>query len=123
MLVVHLPQRVLVDLLLLRGVGRRVEVHEIDPALVLEAIAHAVWAPNHKLTEPWRFRLIGAETKERICVLNAELARDKAGDRAASIKLARWRAIPGWMLLTCVQAGHEVQRREDYAACCCAARR
>lgn len=88
---------------------------------VLDAIAHAVWAPNHYLSEPWRFYLLGPGTVEAICLLNAELARGKGGDKAAAMKLQRWREIPGWLLLTCVQGADEVRRWEDYAACCCAA--
>jgi nitroreductase len=102
-------------------------IHEFQPgrlppeSVIIDAIDHAVWAPNHHLTQPWRFRLLGRETSERICRLNAELARERKGDRAAEIKLRRWREIPGWVLLTCVQDGDEVRRREDFAACCCAA--
>jgi nitroreductase len=106
--------------------GRRT-IHQFRPGeqvpveTMHAAIAHAVWAPNHHLTEPWRFYLLGPETVERVCRLNADLVRAVKGDRAAEIKLQRWREIPGWLLLTCVAAGDEVRRREDFAACCCAA--
>ena len=89
--------------------------------IIIEAIGHAVWAPNHHLTQPWRFRLIGTETKERICRLNAALVSERKGDRAGEIKLRRWREVPGWVLLSCLQEGDEIRRREDFAACCCAA--
>ena len=88
---------------------------------VLEAIRHAVWAPNHHLTEPWKFYLIGAETKERICLLNAEILQQARGEDAARIKLERWRAIPGWLLMTCTESRNRIRAMEDYAACCCAA--
>lgn len=86
-----------------------------------DAIAHAVWAPNHRLTEPWRFHIIGPETADRICLLNAELVRAAKGDRAADSKLQRWREMPGWLLLTCAKSDDTVRFLEDYAACCCAA--
>ena len=88
---------------------------------IMEAINHAVWAPNHHLTEPWRFYLIGTETKERICVLNAEILKQARGEDAARIKLERWREIPGWLLLTCAESKNRIRAVEDYAACCCAA--
>ncbi len=85
------------------------------------ALEHAIWAPNHQLTQPWHFYLIGPETAERICQLNAELVRIKKGDKAAGIKLRRWREVPGWLVLGCDIAEDERQRLEDYAACCCVA--
>ena len=30
---------------------------------LLRALEAARWAPNHKLTEPWRFSVLGAETR------------------------------------------------------------
>lgn len=89
--------------------------------IIRAAIGHAVWAPNHYLSQPWRFYLLGPETVERICLLNSEQVRARQGSRAADFKLKRWRSIPGWLLLTCALAGDETRRREDYAACCCAA--
>ncbi len=102
-------------------------IHRFKPAslpareLITAAIEHATWAPNHHLTEPWRFHLLGDETKEKICRLNAELIRAKLGDRAAETKLARWREMPGWLLLSCARSDDALREREDYAACCCAA--
>ncbi|MBI2993435.1 MAG: nitroreductase [Gammaproteobacteria bacterium] len=105
--------------------GRRT-IHEFRPGappqvVILDAIAHASWAPNHYLTQPWRFYLLGPETVEAICLLNAERVRAGKGERAAEMKLRRWRAIPGWLLLTCQREADEVRCWEDYAACCCAA--
>ncbi len=104
-----------------RSVNRFVP-DECPPAeLIREAIEHAVWAPNHHLSQPWRFYLLGRQTAERICLCNAELVRAHQGDKAVEIKLRRWRAVPGWLLLTCVESTDELRRREDFAACCCAA--
>ena len=85
------------------------------------AITMAFCAPNHHATEPWRFYLIGDETKEKICRLNADMIEAVRGEKAARIKLDRWREIPGWLLLTCNSSANEIRAREDYAACCCAA--
>jgi len=95
---------------------------ETPPVETIEAaIDHAVWAPNHHLSQPWRFRLLGPETRERICLLQADLVRAKGGEQAAAHRLARWRAVPGWLLLTCSRSADPVREREDFAACCCAA--
>jgi nitroreductase len=105
--------------------GRRT-VHEfrsepVPETVVLRAIESACWAPNHHRTEPWHFYLLGAESRARIARLNAELVRESRGERAAGIKLKRWLAMPGWLVLTCVHSDDPVREREDYAACCCAA--
>jgi hypothetical protein len=38
----------------------------VSEAVVRELVGVARWAPNHKLTNPWRFRLLGTETRRRI---------------------------------------------------------
>ena len=89
--------------------------------LIERSIEHAIWAPNHRLTQPWHFHIIGTETAEQICQLNTEIVSKKKGKKAAEIKLRRWREIPGWLLLSCEISDDEIRRQEDYAACCCAA--
>lgn len=92
------------------------------PADVLDAaIAHAVLAPNHYQTRPWRFYLPGPETVDAICRLSGDLVRASRGETAAAGKTKRWRAVPGWMVLTCARSADPVRQREDFAACCCAA--
>ena len=91
------------------------------PELLENAISDAIWAPNHHLTQPWQFKIIGAETADRICRLNSELVKDAKGERMAQVKLKRWREIPGWLLMSYRLDDDELRRKEDYAACCCVA--
>lgn len=105
--------------------GRRT-IHDFKPEPpprepVLKAIDLARWAPNHRLTEPWRFYLLGRETAEAIARLNAEQVTRRQGAEAGRVKLDRWLAIPGWMVLTCENSTDPVRAREDLAACACAA--
>lgn len=92
-----------------------------EPALVRQAVDLARWAPNHKLTEPWRFYVLGELSSRRLAERNAELVRADLGDGAAENKLKRWLGIPGWLALTCRKTEDSFREREDYAACCCAA--
>ena len=92
-----------------------------DEATIRAAMEQAIWAPNHHLTQPWRFYLLGAESKERICLLNAQLVNETQGERAAQVKLRRWREVPGWLVLTCRKSDDAVTMRENYASCCCVA--
>jgi len=101
-------------------------VHEFKPdlpprELIVRAIDVARWAPNHRLTEPWHFYLLGRETADGIADLNAELIAARGDPEGAERKRKRWRAIPGWLVLTCDNSEDPVRAREDFAACCCAA--
>ncbi len=93
---------------------------EIPPDLVREAIEAAVWAPNHHVTEPWRFYLFGRETIERCLDLCEDIVRAKKSAEAAAFKRERWAEKPGWLLVTCRRSADELTEREDYAACAAA---
>src|ERR1044072_3115552 len=58
-------------------------------------------APNHKLTNPWRFRLLGPETRRQI--------EELAGEKEA-VKLRR---APTLVLATAVRADDPVLAQED----------
>jgi nitroreductase len=89
-------------------------------AVLWEALELARWAPNHHLTEPWRFYIIGERTKAAIVSLNHELVAARRGAEAARAKAESWDAIPGWLVVTRVHAASDLQAWEDYAACACA---
>jgi nitroreductase len=38
----------------------------LDPETVAELVELARWVPNHKLTNPWRFRVVGPEALARL---------------------------------------------------------
>src|SRR5690606_248762 len=78
------------------------------------------WAPNHKLTQPWRFYLLGPETARRVAHLNAEIVGATKGPGVAQNKLERWLAVPGWVVVTCVRTADPVRYEEDRLACACA---
>ena len=104
--------------------GRRT-IHEYKPEAVpldtvKQAIEAARWAPNHHLTEPWHFYLLGLETVKSVIDLNTAIIREKSGDDAARDKAQRWSKIPGWLVVTCDKSADQQQMQEDYAACCCA---
>jgi nitroreductase len=89
----------------------------VPEELVREAIEVATWAPNHHVTEPWRFILPGPETVERIIELNATIVADRKTPAHGEHKRNTWREKPGWLIVTCPHNDDEVREREDYAAC------
>jgi nitroreductase len=74
-----------------------------------ELLELARFAPNHNLTNPWRFRVIGPRTLERL--------KEAAGPEAAS-KLDR---APTLVVCSCALGGDPVQDEEDLHATACAA--
>lgn len=94
---------------------------ELPPReVLLEGLRLARWAPNHHLTEPWHFYLIGERTRQSIIELNAEIVTRAKGETAGRAKRERWSAIPGWLAVSCDHSSDELQAWEDYAACACA---
>ena len=80
------------------------------PRAVLEELFElARWAPNHHLTNPWRFRVLGPRSLQRL--------KDAAGPEAAS-KLDR---APTLIAVSAVRAEGPVQDQEDAYATACAA--
>ncbi len=69
----------------------------------------ARWAPNHQLTSPWRFRVLGPEALSRL--------KRAAGPEQAE-KLAR---APTMVLVSAALAGDPLQDEEDVQATAVAA--
>jgi nitroreductase len=76
----------------------------VDRATLDELLELARWAPNHNLTNPWRFRVIGPQALERL--------KQAAGPEAAA-KLDR---APTLVAATVVEDKDPIQREEDIAA-------
>jgi nitroreductase len=80
----------------------------VERELLDELLELARWAPNHHLTNPWRFRVIGPDALDRL--------KDAAGPENAS-KLDR---APTLVVASVVQEGDPVQDEEDLLAAACA---
>lgn len=89
--------------------------------IVLAAIEVARWAPNHRLTEPWRFYLLGRATMRAFVDLAVELEVAAKGERAGPLRRARLETVPAMFALTSARSPDALLDRENYAACCCAA--
>lgn len=91
--------------------GRRTHktyLSEPVPRAALEELFElARWAPNHHLTNPWRFRVLGPGSLEAIKALADE---EKPG---SSRKLDR---APTMVVLSTIQNGDESDEQEDMLA-------
>jgi nitroreductase len=80
----------------------------VDRELLDELFDLARWAPNHHLTNPWRFRVLGPESLGRL--------KAAAGPEGAT-KLAR---APTLVCASVKLTGDPVQDEEDLCAAACA---
>ena len=106
-------------------ISSRRTIHNFKPTpppreILLEAIDLARWAPNHKLTEPWKFYILGPQSISRIAHFNADLVLQKKGQAAADNKRARWLSVPTMVIVSYTKCGNPFREKEDYAATCCA---
>jgi nitroreductase len=81
----------------------------LDRATLEDLLELGRWAPNHHLTNPWRFRVLGAGALARL--------KEAAGPEAAA-KLDR---APTLVAISVVQSGDPVADEEDLCAAACAA--
>ena len=78
----------------------------LDRATLDELFELARWAPNHKLTNPWRFRVVGPQALERL--------KRAADDPIAAAKLDR---APTLVAVSATQSGEDpVLDEEDVLA-------
>ena len=102
------------------------EPEPVDHRTLEELLALARWAPNHNLTNPWRFRVLGPRSLERLKRAAADLAAaeapvgadpEKIGEAAAA-KLDR---APTLVVCSALRSKDAVQDEEDRYAAACAA--
>lgn len=93
---------------------------EVSRELVRELIEAAVWAPNHKHTEPWRFQVVAGAARDELA--DAVLAELEAGGASpAKDPRGKLKRAPLFVAITQTASPEDpVRDLEDYAACCCA---
>jgi nitroreductase len=84
----------------------------LDRQTLDELFELASWAPNHHLTNPWRFRVLGPSARERL------MALAEAEKPGSAVKLKR---SPTLVAVTARLNGDAVQEREDLLATAVAA--
>ena len=99
-----------------RFTDRVVTRDEIEKLLSL-----AVLAPNHKLTQPWRFYVLGPEARYAYGLALGERKARKLDDaeRGAALRetvAAEHRALPCMIAVAVVNNDNPETREEDYAA-------
>jgi nitroreductase len=99
-----------------RFTARAVTREELESLL-----AAATLAPNHKLTQPWRFYVLGPEARYAYGLVLGGRKAKKIEDPAAATAMretvaAEHRALPAMLAVAMVQNENLEVREEDYAA-------
>ncbi|NNE62196.1 MAG: nitroreductase [Woeseia sp.] len=92
----------------------------VSRKLILDAIEVARWAPNHHVTEPWHFYLLGKETIAKSVELTRQIVTERKGQKKGDFKAEAAAERPGWLVVSCVRSTDDLKQQEDYASCCCA---
>ena len=100
----------------------------VADAVLERALTAGLWAQNHRLTQPWRFLVLGPQMQRALAEAGAGAqvqALPASADEATRAKVwagavQKLMTKPRIVVITCVLNGDDFQRREDYAAVCCA---
>ncbi|HLZ72901.1 MAG TPA: nitroreductase [Dehalococcoidia bacterium] len=108
---------------------RTIKAYRPDPVpreLIERVLEAAVWAPNHRLTEPWEFVVVQGAALERLAALRREqtaaglraqgtLSEDQV-TRAADEGYRKALAAPVMIAVAMTEHADPAVREEDYAA-------
>jgi nitroreductase len=107
----------------------RVKQESVPGELVERILDSAIHAPNHRLTEPWRFHVFTGKGRGELARVRAEIARlqaeaDGESEEMAAGRISRERkkAFRAPVVIAVIsKAGRdEVETLENYAACAAA---
>ncbi len=96
----------------------------VPKAAVERMLEAAVWAPNHRLTEPWRFFVVDVASPLRQTLGDQayEVSMERRGDtRRAEATRKSILDAPVLIYVYCVPGPNDEVTQENYAAVCCAA--
>ena len=100
----------------------------VDDALIWRCLETAVWAPNHHLTEPWRFTVVVAEGRDwlarivQTALTEKAVGLDLAAAHAKALKERRsLLSAPVWITIYSEAGRDPRQTRENFAASAAAA--
>ncbi|GIW05897.1 MAG: putative NAD(P)H nitroreductase YfhC [Dehalococcoidia bacterium] len=107
---------------------RTIKDYRPDPVprqLIDAVLEAAAWAPNHHLTQPWRFIILEGVARLPLAELRRALKRRELQEKGlpadqieaeAAESGAKLLRAPVLIVVACQQVGDEIRREEDYSA-------
>ena len=119
-----IPNPAVIDTIQTRRTIKEFRSDSIPEETLWRILDSVRWAPNHRMTEPWRVIIIGKESRE---ALADALANQAASGQDLSV-LAKAKAearrkvmsSPVLLAVTCRLEGNPAQQAEDLATVCAA---
>lgn len=110
------------EAMLTRRTVQRFQSGPVPDEVIDRALQAATFAPNHKLTWPWRFVLVGPASRQRLADLKIALVRANRQLSPEVEASTRAKLTTPDRLVVVVQrlADDPSRREEDYATCACA---
>jgi nitroreductase len=112
-----------IDAIQRRTSVRRFRPDSVSRDTIQRLLDSAVRAPNHKLTEPWRFAVLRGDARAGYAEIRAGHRLKRFTDPASAEALAgvekvRREALetPAFIVVMCKESPDEITREEDYAA-------
>jgi nitroreductase len=97
------------------------EDREVPLDLVKKLLDTAVWVPNHRMTQPWRFVIVHGEGRKRIAEINSKgKVLDTTRAQEASMAFYnKMMAVPMYIAVVMKENPVISIREEDYASASC----
>src|SRR5688572_16175778 len=98
----------------------------VSPEQVTELLEIAVWTPNHRLTEPWRFILVTGAARDNVAAIRRTMAYERSQAPTEEIRQKQAEEtyqkimnVPLILVVAMQQSDNAEIREEDYAASAC----
>ncbi|ASS73694.1 nitroreductase [Tumebacillus algifaecis] len=100
------------------------EDRPVDLELVKNWLNTALWVPNHKMTQPWRFVVVQGEGRRKLADVARAGAEKRERDPQKSKELGqrfydRFLAVPLFVAVVMKEDPNPAVREEDYASTSC----
>lgn len=91
--------------------------HKVDLNILKECLSISLMAPNHRLSMPWRFMLVGDQTKKKLAQIQLQLKGKSGSDEL--LKIETQFLAPSFLLAIYLEKKEEHLYKEDYATLSC----
>ncbi|MBA2874650.1 nitroreductase family protein [Thermaerobacillus caldiproteolyticus] len=100
------------------------EDRPVSPELVMELLETAIWVPNHRMTQPWRFILTYGEGRRKIAEAVRKIKESKEPDPSKKKEVGqkfydKIMSIPMILTVLMKEDPSLIVREEDYASTSC----
>jgi nitroreductase len=116
------------DTILHRRTIKDFEQKPVADEIIERALSAGLWAQNHHVTQPWRFTVLGPQTHQALAEIYGAIqaqslpgsCSEKQRQTAREKGIAKLLSKPRLVTVGSTLVDDATQRREDYAAVCCA---